>query len=302
MKEARATPIRYWNRALAREEDERIYGDAAVRWLYGTGAGRALADHILSGRLASQLYGAIQSSPLSRRKILPFVAEFGIDLNEFEGQPYRSFNDFFVRPFRPGARTFAAQPGRLPAFAEARYLAFSKIDEAQTFPVKGQYLSAEALLGSAERAREFIGGPMLLARLCPTDYHRFHFPDDGVVLEHFRLPGALHSVNPIALKYRGNILATNERHVTLLQTANFGRLAYVEVGALCVGKIVQTYSSPSFRRGDEKGYFLFGASTVIVLGQPGAWHPDADLLEKTQAGKMETYIRLGDAIASRSES
>jgi hypothetical protein len=100
-------------------------------------------------------------------------------------------------------------------------------------------------------------------------------------------------VNPVALQAKNEILATNERQVTILETENFGTLAFVEVGALCVGKIVQTHSDFSkFKRGDEKGYFLFGGSTVIVLGQPGKWKPEYDLLEQTQAGR-ETLVKLG---------
>lgn len=141
---------------------------------------------------------------------------------------------------------------------------------------------------------------MLLARLCPVDYHRFHFPDGGRVRESYHVSGRLHSVNPAALKYRGDIFATNERQVSLFESLHFGRLALIEVGALCVGKIVQTYEgSEAVRRGQEKGYFLFGGSTVIVLGEKGAWSPDADILEKTEQG-LETWVKLGEGLAGRS--
>ena len=101
-----------------------------------------------------------------------------------------------------------------------------------------------------------------------------------------------HSVNPVALKSKSDVLATNERHITILDTKNFGKLAYVEVGAMCVGRIVLTHTEGEFLRGDEKGYFLFGGSTVVVLGQRGVWQPDAELLEQTSR-KRETLVRLG---------
>jgi phosphatidylserine decarboxylase len=108
----------------------------------------------------------------------------------------------------------------------------------------------------------------------------------------------LHSVNPIALKQRSKIFITNERHVSILETKHFGKLAYIEVGALCVGKIVQTHKeSEPFSKGDEKGYFLFGGSTVILIGQAGRWNLDEDLLLKTRQNQ-ETLVRLGEPIAT----
>lgn len=293
-------PIAYWNRAAQREEIEQVYGDAAIKWLYGTPLGQKLSDLWLSGRLPSQAYGVYQSSLLSRRKIAPFIKAFGIPMGDYLDEQYGSFNDFFIRKFKPGKRVFVSDPWRLPAFAEARYLAYDRISRDQVFPVKGQHMSAQALLGNADLAREFEGGPLLLARLCPVDYHRYHYPDTGRTLKHYPVHGKLHSVNPAALRFKGDIFATNERHVSVLETRGFGKLAYIEVGAMMVGKIVQTHPEDRpFERGMEKGYFLFGGSTVIVLGQPGAWRPDADLLEQTSRHHRETYVKLGDGVASR---
>ena len=220
-------------------------------------------------------------------------------MEEFEGSSFASFNEFFIRRFKSGSRPFVSAPGEMPAFAEGRYLAFDKTSKKQTLLIKGIRLSPASLLGDCEKAKAFVGGPLLIARLCPTDYHRFHFPDEGVGFDDYRIAGKLHSVNPVALYYKEDILATNERQVSLLQTRNFGRLAYVEVGALCVGKIVQSHvSGKSFIRGEEKGYFLFGGSTVVLMGEPGAWKPDEDLLKQTARG-METLLKLGTRIASR---
>ncbi len=288
-----------WNRRESREEVEQVYGDAWIRWLYGTSMGQILTDQVLSKVYLSRLYGSYQSTRWSGRKVLPFIKKFKIPMQEFQKGPFQSFNDFFIRKFKAGARPFAQDAPDFPAFSEARYFAYEKIDAISRLPVKGSRLSASALMGGAERAQPFVGGPVLVARLCPTDYHRFHFPDDGEILESYSLPGHLHSVNPLALQYKEDIFATNERHVSLLQTRNFGKLAYIEVGALCVGKIVQTHSkNKEFRRGAQKGYFLFGGSTVIVLGEPGKWAPDLDLLNQTSQGR-ETLVRLGERIARR---
>lgn len=288
--------ITYFDRAKKRDEVERIYGDGLIRWFYGSRSGKIANDGIASRHWFAHLYGSYKSSGLSRREIAPFIEKFGIRMDEFEDRDYRSFNDFFARSFRSGARAFVAGGADMPAFAEGRYLAFDAICGDETFPVKGMHLSAEELLGSAYEAEPFIGGPMLIARLSPVDYHRFHYPDAGRTIASYRVGGRLHSVNPLALRAKSDVFVTNERHVSILDTESFGRLAFVEVGALFVGRIVQTHSSDApFERGDEKGYFLFGGSTVIVMGEKGRWRPDADLLEQTAKGR-ETLVRLGDRV------
>lgn len=300
-----SSKITIWNREKKQLETEQVYGEAAVKWLYTQSSGQKLSDGFLSSKLLSQVYGVYQSSALSRRKIQPFIRDFKIPMGEYLDENYSSFNDFFIRRFRPGIRPFEEKSNLMPAFAEARYLGFSEILPDQIFPVKGKFLSESALLGETEWSQTFARGPLLLARLCPVDYHRFHFPDHGRVLAHFRVEGRLHSVNPIALQYRSEIFATNERQITILETEHFGKLAYIEVGAMCVGKIVQSEwekqwkknSTAYFRRGEEKGYFLFGGSTVIILGEPKRWRPTQDLLDQTLNYKRETLVKLGQPLA-----
>jgi phosphatidylserine decarboxylase len=293
-------PITYWNRRTARLEQEMVYGESALRWMYETRPGRTLGEGLLSQGWVSALYGAVQDTRWSAGKIAPFVAKFGIPMEEYEDKRFTSFNDFFIRRFKPGARSFTQHPRELAAFAEARYFAMDRLDPAQRFPVKGIALSAAELLGDAMLAAPFERGPAFIARLCPVDYHRFHFPDGGRITAQAHRGGPLHSVNPLALQFKPDILVTNERQVSILETDGFGRLAYVEVGATMVGKIVQSHPGTArFERGAEKGYFLFGGSTVVVLGEAGAWTPDADLLEQSRQGR-ETLVRLGERIATRS--
>jgi len=289
--------IVYWDRRSGREQQEQVLGGGMVRWLYGTSTGKRASAGLLAHRWFSKLVGAYQSSPLSRSSISRFVRDYRIPLEEYEPGPYRSFNDFFVRGFRPGARSFCADPNVLPAFAEGRYLAYAAVSPDEAFPVKGHDMSPTAILADPERAEAFRGGPVLIARLCPVDYHRFHYPVDGRTLVRYRIAGRLHSVNPIALRCRSNVFRSNERQVSILETQRFGRLAYVEIGAMCVGKIVQTHpDGQPFGRGDEKGYFRFGASSIILFGEPERWLPDADLLRQT-AARRETLVRLGEPLA-----
>lgn len=289
-------PIVVWNRATGHAEREQVYGDTLIRWLYGSGRPRVHA--LLTRHWISRLVGSYQSSALSRSRIAAFVRTYGVVMDDYEPGPFRSFNDFFIRRFRADRRPFHSDPNTLAAFAEGRYLAYQRLREGETLPVKGAELSAAAILADADTAAPFRNGPAVIARLCPVDYHRFHYPDDGRTLAHYAVSGRLHSVNPIALCVQRDVFSINERRVSILETAHLGRLAYVEVGALCVGRIVATHPTDQpFRRGDEKGYFLFGASTVIVFGEAGRWRPDADLLDQT-AQHRETLVRLGERIAT----
>lgn len=296
--------IKYFNRQNGNVEIEKVYGDGGVKWLYESFSGRILSHSLVRAPL-SVLYGYMQNLPTSRNKIPEFVKNFDIKMEDFipeEGRsdkdPYSSFNQFFIRQFKEGKRNFIADKGIMPAFSEARYFGYESINDDDSVPVKGKFLNSKELLQKEEWIETFKDGPLLLARLCPVDYHRFHFPDNGKVLDNYKVGGLYHSVNPIALKAKEDIFSTNVREVTIMETENFGKLAYVEVGAICVGRIVQSTDLTEFNRGDEKGYFLFGGSTVIVIGEKGKWKPSQDICDNTK-NKMETYLHLGVEAATK---
>lgn len=292
--------VKYFSRITGKIELEKVYGAEAVQWLYESPVAKILSPLICRAPL-SKVYGQLQNTSWSKSKIAPFIKEFSIPIEDFlpESGIYNNFNDFFIRQFRKGKRQFVQNKNEMAAFAEARYFGYESMTSDQKIPVKGSCLSAEALLDNTKWSGIFKDGPLLLARLCPVDYHRFHFPDSGKVIEDYRIHGLFHSVNPLALKAKPEIFIQNERHVTILETENFGKLAYIEVGAVCVGKIVQAkklFSGMTFKKGDEKGYFLFGGSTVIVLGEKGKWTPSHDIVENTRSG-IETYLHLGTPVA-----
>lgn len=298
--------INFYNRVTQSVEREKVYGDKMVEWLYQSNSGKALS-HVICLPPISKLYGALQDTAWSKSKINPFIQNFNIPMEDYlpETQntesPYSSFNQFFIRRFKEGKRPFVHAPHEMAAFSEARYYGYSSVHDDESVPVKGACLKPKQLISHSKWEDTFHEGPLLLARLCPVDYHRFHYPDDGIILDDYRVEGLLHSVNPLALKAKQDILITNERHVTILETKNFGKLAYIEVGAICVGKIVQSkplQKGDSFKRGEEKGYFLFGGSTVIVIGEKGKWTPSQDILDYTKKG-METYLHLGMSVANR---
>lgn len=304
----KSSSIRFWHRANQQFEIEQVYGDQFIRLLYDSSWGK-LTGKLFANKFFSQIYGHFQDQASSHKKVKPFIRKFNIPINEYEkgSRPaeniedsYATFNEFFIRKFKIGQRPFLNQPHQMPAFAEARYVGFESVIADTIFPVKGKDLTAAGILANPEIAKIFENGPLMVARLCPVDYHRYHYPDSGKIIDHYMVDGKYDSVNPLALKLKSEILIDNQRQVSILQTENFGRIAYVEVGAICVGKIVQSHPwNKPFLRGEEKGYFLFGGSTVVILGEKGAWKPSADIIKNTSEG-VETYVKLGDLVAIKS--
>jgi phosphatidylserine decarboxylase len=266
---------------------------------YETRPRRSLRQWLEAQPLYDRLIALYQESSLSAKKIKPFIEKHGIDMTEFKPVMYRSYAEFFDREFLPGMRPFTKDQNELAAFAEARYFGWRVLEPDQELPIKGKSLDATKLLGSPARAEPFRGGPVLVARLAPVDYHHVHYPDDGKTVDHARLGHRLWTVGWKALQNKPDIYLINERQVHILETKNFGRLGFVEIGALSVGRIVQKHPLDlPYRRSDEKAVFKFGGSAIAVLGEPGKWIPSSDILAHTKEC-TETLIRLGEPVAKK---
>ena len=294
-----AEPIRYIDRRTGEPRTEVVLGEAFVRYVYERILGRALRRAVLTRPSFSRLYGRYQSSPLSRRAIHDTIERLSIEMGDYVVPTggFEHFNDFFTRQLRPGARPIDTTPGRLVSPADGRVFAYTDVRGDTLLPAKGHHLSLRSLLGGDEAARPFRDGVVVIVRLCPSDYHRFHFPCDGVASAPRTLNGPLESVNPWALARGRAILDTNQRDLTLIDSPTFGRVAYLEIGAMCVGSIVHTYQPGPVHAGDEKGYFQFGGSTVVLVFEPGRVTIDKDLVANTQNG-LETFLHMGEGIAS----
>lgn len=291
-------PLSVWDRAQGRLFQEWM-DDAPDT--YETTPLQSVSQRIRSHPLYAALIGLLKDSPFSTHKIKPFIQKYQINMDEFEPRKYTSYDDFFIRKFRPGVRFFPEASAEMGAFAEARYFAWETFTADQTFPVKGHALNAAQLFASSDLAQPFLGGPLILARLSPVDYHHVHYPDAGHTLDHKKLGYRLWTVNWKALQNKDDIYIENERDIQILETEHFGHIALVEVGALTVGRVVQSHPlERPFQRGDYKSHFRFGGSAVVLFGEPGAWSPSKDLIEHTHQG-IETLVRLGEPIARAEE-
>lgn len=296
-------PIRYIDRTTKQEKLEKVYGGFFIRLFY--------SPHILSRIFAkimlplinhfsffSVLYGALQKTAWSRAKIGRFIQKFHIDSREFQDpvSSFKSFNDFFIRKLKPSCRPIHPDERTAILPADARYLVFPHIDESQGFFVKGKKFSLESLLKNASLAQEYARGTMVIARLAPVDYHRFHFPSDGFAHTPQPIQGYYFSVNPMALKQHTEILAENKRMITRLETTHFDTVLFIEVGATNVGTIHQTFSPESFQtKGAEKGYFSFGGSCLILLFKPNTIQLDPDLIHASMQS-IEVLGKFGQSL------
>lgn len=289
-------PIRYFNRHTGILETEAIYGEAWLRRAYETLPGRAVLHLLVKRQCFSRFYGKRMSTPASRKRIAPFIKDYGLDPEEFSApiESFSSFNDFFSRTLRPEARPLADTPVVFPA--DGRHLGFPKASAIDSVFVKGQHFDLEALLGSRELAARYADGALVLSRLCPVDYHRYHFPAAGTPGPPRLLNGPLYSVSPIALRLSLSYLWQNKRVLTELRTKDLGTILLLEIGATNVGSIQQTYSPGTpVEKGAEKGYFEFGGSSTLTLFEPNKITLADDLLEHS-AKRTELFAKMGSAL------
>lgn len=291
--------IKYFCRKTGEVKEEKVYGEAALRALYkDSWIATVLRKAVSSNSLVSSLYGFIQKRGWTKRKIAPFIEEYGVDPSEFLDpvSSFQSFNDFFIRKLKHEARPLANDAAVMPA--DARYLAYQTLDDTRPLIVKGQSFSLADFLQDPSLAEEFKGGSLLVARLCPSDYHRFHFPFDCTPGDAKQIPGPLFSVNPFAIEQNIRYLTENKRVITLLEDSRFGKVAYIEIGATNVGSIVETYTPDKrVKKGDEKGYFEFGGSSLVLLFRKKTILFSKDLTEATEKG-IEIRSNFGEPLGS----
>lgn len=280
---------------------EKVYGDQSLRWTYGTRLGKVSLHALVKRAWFSQWYGWWMDRASTKQKIEPFIQEYNLDASEFERRPdqFHNFNEFFFRKLKPEARPIDSRPASVVFPADGRHFCVPDLSKCDGLFVKGEMFDLATLLGgNSELVSRYAEGSLLLSRLCPTDYHRFHFPVAGAPGPPSLLNGPLYSVNPIALCQNIQILATNKRVLTRLDTDTCGTVLLMEIGATCVGGICQTFQpGNSVSKGEEKGYFRFGGSSTIVIFEPGRVTFDEDLVDQSSQHR-ELYARVGDSAAT----
>lgn len=275
---------------------EKVYGDQALKWTYGTLAGKISLNALVKRAIFSHWYGWRMDSPKTKQKVAPFIETYELDSSEFANDvdDFASFNEFFFRKLKPESRPINADASTVVFPADGRHLCVPDLSKADGLFVKGEMFDIHKLLDDPELSKQYTSGSLVMSRLCPVDYHRFHFPAAGTAGETRLINGPLYSVNPIALCQNIHIMTTNKRCITKLQTEQFGTVLVLEIGATCVGGICQTYlEGEAVSKGSEKGYFRFGGSSTITVFEPGRIQFDKDLVENS-AKQVELYAKMGD--------
>lgn len=287
--------VQIYDRATGTVYDEPQYGEKRLHFLYETTPGRILLGAIFARPWYSNLNATLNRTRRSARKIGPLVRQFNIDMNEYPGQTYTSYDSFITRKIDPAKRPVAAGPNALIAVADSRLQAYPITADGR-IPVKqGSYTIAE-LLRDPALAVTYEDGVCLVFRLATPDYHRYCFVDDGQVIRVRTIGGMLHSVQPVSAK-RYKPLSENCRQYSVIETLNLGTVVTVEVGALLVGRI-HNYEITTCRRGQEKGYFSLGGSTICLLLKLGTVKIDPDIIEYSRR-HIETKVRLGEKIGEK---
>jgi phosphatidylserine decarboxylase len=296
-------PILLYNRRTGALEEETVFEKAVMEFFYGSRLGFWLSEALLKHRWATELYARTQHSPSSLAKIKTFIENNKINTDELEQSvsSFKTFNEFFIRKLKPEARPIDLAPQALISIADCR-LAVYEIKKETVYPVKAKPFTLAELLDNVidvDLQKKFYGGRCLIFRLAPVDYHRFGFVDDCEQTPVQVINGFYRSVHPLSLRRMKAVFTENRRECCVLNTNNFGEVIQIDVGATGVGRIVQLHPAGGvFRRGEEKGYFEFGGSTVILLFQPGVAQMDDDIA-KYAADGIETIVRYGERIGRK---
>jgi len=290
--------IQYYERESGQLKTEKVAGEKWLVWLYNNPIGEATLWALVKRKLVSSIYGKMMDRTSSAKRIHPFIEDFDIDMSVAQEQEFKNFNDFFTRKLMDNARPIDTSFNIVVSPADGKILAYADISNSD-FIIKGFRFDVSSFLDNAVLAQKYRDGALLIIRLAPVDYHRFHFPVSGNLTPNKKIEGDYYSVNPFALRKKAEIFCLNKREYTILSNSLFGDVIMAEVGANMVGSIIQTYKGSSIKKGEEKGYFKFGGSTVVLLFEKSKINIDKDLLINTAKGH-ETAVKMGERIGDAS--
>lgn len=273
---------------------EKVAGEKWLVWLYNNPIGEAALWTLAKRKMVSAIYGKMMDRTSSAKRIQPFIEDFDIDMSGVQEQEFKNFNEFFTRKLEDNLRSVDTSFNVVVSPADGKVLAYADLGNSD-FIIKGFRFDVSSFLDNPVLAQKYRDGALLVIRLAPVDYHRFHFPVSGDLTSNMEIEGDYYSVNPFALRKKAEILCLNKREYTILSNPLFGNVIMAEVGATMVGSIVQTYKGSSVIKGKEKGYFKFGGSTIVLLFEKSKISIDSDLLINTANG-YETAVKMGERI------
>lgn len=295
--------IKYIERGTGEILEEKVPGESYLKFLYYNPMGKLPLDLIVRRKFLTSWYGSKLDKPNSVKKIPQFIKDTGLNIEEVKKDlsEFKSFNEFFYRELKDGARPINSDENILISPADGKILAWENLERDKKNYIKGEEFTLDELFGDSKIAKKYEGGVFVIIRLAPVDYHRFHFPADGFISKSKEIDGYYYSVSTHAIRQNFKIFCENKREYSILETKKFGNIAMVEVGATMVGGITQKYIQNTYvKKGDLKGYFYFGGSTCLLIFEKGKIKIDEDILENTQNG-IETKVYMGEGIGKTCE-
>ena len=271
-----------------------IESSKTLNFFYDTFIGRIILKPFIS-KSFSNLMGKYMNSKYSLKRVDKFINKNDINVYEYSKQKYTSYNDFFIRKVAQGKRPINANKNAFISPCDSK-LSVYLINDDLTLKIKNSYYSINTLVDE-NIMNEYKGGYALVFRLSTDNYHRYCYIDSGTKGKNIHIDGVFHTVQPIALKHY-NFYKTNTREYTVLNTNNFGKVIEVEVGAMGVGKIVNNHEEYKFKKGEEKGYFEFGGSTIVLLVKKDIIIIDEDIYNNSLEN-IETNVKYGEKIGSK---
>ena len=265
-----------------------------ANFLYNKLLGRIILS-CANKRFVSSIAGFYMNRKLSTIHIKNFIKSNNIDMSEYPDTKYKSFNKFFSREIKEGRRVFSKDKKDFCAPSDSKLTVY-KISQDKEFIIKNKTYTIGSILKDENLAKEYDNGYFMVFRLSVDDYHRYAYIDDGKVLSHKSIKGKYHTVAPIAFD-RHKVYEENHREYDVLETDNFGKIVQMEVGAMMVGKIVN-HKKDTFKRSEERGYFLFGGSTIVIIVKDKVLKIDDDILENSK-NNIETKVKQGEKVAKR---
>lgn len=288
--------ISFINRKTGELVNENPPAEGLLKFLYDNPFGKTAILPIAKRKFITELYGSRMDSPSSVKRIQGFVDQLNIDMSESEKSisEFTSFNDFFYRKLKPEARPIEAG---LVSPGDGKLIAFEKVSDVGQFFVKGNSFTLDKFLNDKTLAQKFNNSSMIILRLAPNDYHRFHFPYGGTPSAVTPIKGSYFSVSPYALANNfARVFCENKREFCILDSPDKGDILIAPVGATMVGSIIETYTpDQTLEKGYEMGYFAFGGSTIVILVDRDQLKIDPDILENTRK-RMETCVKMGEKI------
>ena len=270
-----------------------LESNKSLNFLYGNIFGRVILKIFIS-KFFSSLVGCYMNSSLSKHKIKKTIEKNSIKINEYESIKYKSYNEFFTRKIIDNKRPIVSNKNIFISPCDSVLSVYS-INKDLTLKIKDSYYSIDSLI-EKKILNEYIDGYALVFRLTEDNYHRYCYIDNGYQDINIPIKGVYHTVQPISLN-NYNFYKTNNREYTVLHTDNFNEVIQVEIGAMCIGKIENIHENYKFKKGEEKGYFEFGGSTIVLLIKKNVIDLDKDI-EINSKNNIETIVKYGEKVGT----